>query len=1169
MTYTGSQEIRQEASSSVPCPLCERDHYCYLFLDVQGQVFKSICQWTDHPPEGWDRVGTAKDNRGIFCRQGYNRSQRRTFPDYLTLSPRDFGDIPQWQPTDPGDRPIIAGDLVLFHSGVPEGVWVVVKTRGGKHQGQHQILVTVRRPDTHHGGMEVPESDLAIATTDPTTGAVEHFIEYHYHGADLLPLGKVVRTQWTDRRRAYEKFRKSKQIRPYHWLGSQAEGFWSSGKGDRPWPLYREIEAKDEILRGGVVFAVAGEQAVETYRAMGLVATSCQGGESNFKDFIERLEAVFQEAKGLQLKPVLVIHPDHDLTGETKFAELLKECEFKKIPAVMLEPLDLWNELPPGGDIWDVVNRSGMNTATILQRLEGAVDEAIDRQEGEIFARQQRERWQAPEVYRGELGYWREDKETGKRYFRPQADFDFQVERELISEDGGGLVLQIKRTDDSSQRRVYIKSAEYSSTQLFTNALKRSLGGGVVCNLSSDRLQALIRVRLHEYRTTRRGKAYRLIDRIGQQPDGCWVFEHIQFTKHGESTNEDRSLWVFNPEITGNNAHFKPPAIPPHDPGALPKLVAAMQRAFGSNFAPAMLTLGYAAAACHYQEIQEKEGAFPILNLYGDPGSGKTTAAECALSLVGQHKEGMMVEVSVSAAYERLKLAGGLLHCLDDPKRDELLDEFLKGFYNAKARVVRGKDAAGFNTQKPHSPLMVTSNHACGENSAATQSRLVRLFFPKTTDGDGSAFRELPRLQEEASACFTDLVKLGYPAEAIYELEQEIAEHVPNAHLRIAKSLALVLCYAMRVAALAGIDGQILKDYVMNVVAAQVNDPDESGDSLRDFLEKVFTLESEAKIGEWNFRWVEKKDGDRALTIYMPGVWAALDKNFKVSYNKRIIEALLQSKGLSKTRGNFDSDEDQSRHYKRMKLTMNEESLADCKPERTTRWCYELPASLLKEYSEKSGSSQKRSSRSSADFEEPQGIDTPSEEVDDLKDHQRSSEIIKAPTPENAAQGSDDLFAPVMTSDDLIDHQPQPQAEHGVDASQKDVMILMISNTPTPQPSFTTVNNPSASSGTPEAIATEIAPGDFVVISASGSWIKAGSDRIEWNDIPHGFRDRETKEVPLSRFEDMELLQELTDRSLVIGISEDGKRVRVRNCTTNRISVFGRGFVHLIKKGGS
>lgn len=893
------ETIGLEASRTTPCPLCDHDHYCYLVQDGQGTIIKAICQWTDEAPEGWNRTGTAKDGRGIFTKQGL-RTKRRHFPDYVQLSPQEKADIPQWK------------DHLLDMSGDP-----LPLPKSGK------------------------ERELAI--------------EYLYPNEVGQPLGKVVRRQWSDRRRAYDQNRKTKHIRPWHWVGTLGDGFWSDrGKGDKPWPLYRETEAKEEILRGGVVFAVAGEQAVETYRSLGLTAVTCQGGEANCQQIVDRLASTFDQARADGHKPILAIHPDNDITGESKFGELLlRECEFAKIPAVALNPFSLWAEMPPGGDIKDWVD-SGITNEAILQTLEIAIDEAIEFQEEEARARVQRSRWKAPEAWHGELGYWVE--KEGNRVFIPKTDFDFQVERELASEDGGGLVLQIKRTVDRSQRRIFIKSTDYTTTQKFEDALKRALGDNVICNLSTYEVKALIRVRLHEYHITRKGKVYRLIDRVGQQANGTWVFKDCQFTQSGEPTVENDSLWVWNSKLTGEESTCPAPAIAPQDPNALKNLVDVMRRAFGSNIYPALINLGYAAAAVHYQQIIEEEGAFPILNSFGDPASGKTTAAQCALSLVGMHNDGMLSDISLSAAYERLKLAGSLLHCFDDPMRTPELNAFLKGFYNGKARVVRGKDVS-FNVQRPHSPMMVTSNHACGENDAATQSRLVRLWFRKTNDGDRQAFYQLPAVQKAASGCLTQLIKLGYPAAEVHQLEQELLTHLPLAHIRIAKSLALVLCYAMKVAQLAEAS-EDLKGYILNVVCPGVNDPDEAGDSLRDFFEKLFVLHSQSKIGDWNLRYINGEDEEpKALALHIPSVWAVFDKEFSATYNRKVIESLIAENGGHASTQKFHRSEDESKAYYRTLLTPRYDANGDLVPPTPPQWtnrrCLEIPIEAVKNLSEK------------------------------------------------------------------------------------------------------------------------------------------------------------------------------------------------------------------------
>lgn len=280
--------------------------------------------------------------------------------------------------------------------------------------------------------------------------------------------------------------------------------------------------------------------------------------------------------------------------------------------------------------------------------------------------------------------------------FMPLADFDFYVERVLESSDGGGLALRISRLRAGrlSTKRTIVNSVDCTSVRDFQDAIKKGLGTGVSCKLRPDDLQNLLHDRVEHYHQ-KGGRTYRLIDRIGQQSDGCWIFEHCQFARDGSPTSEELSGWVWNPRL-GIEDFMPSPKIVEQDALALKRLVDAQRKFFGSNFKPALIVLGWTVASLHYQQIIAKDGSFPIANLIGDPGTNKTIAAENALGLVGWPKLGMLSRVSASALYERLKLSGSLPGCWDDPERTPELDETLKGLYNAKPRVVRG------NAQEPH-----------------------------------------------------------------------------------------------------------------------------------------------------------------------------------------------------------------------------------------------------------------------------------------------------------------------------------------------------------------------------------------------------------------------------------------------------------------------------------
>ncbi len=156
-----------------------------------------------------------------------------------------------------------------------------------------------------------------------------------------------------------------------------------------------------------------------------------------------------------------------------------------------------------------------------------------------------------------------------------------------------------------------------------------------------------------------------------------------------------------------------------------------------SQIAPAIITLGWAVACLHFQEIIKVEKRFPLLNLFGDPGCGKTIMAENGLSLAGfVQGAGSFCKVTESALYEHLKLSGSLPLLWDDPDKSPWLDTLIQRLYNGKPRMVRG------NSQLPHTSLMITSNHVIGDAKPATLSRILRV-RSKTVGKDQSAIARI------------------------------------------------------------------------------------------------------------------------------------------------------------------------------------------------------------------------------------------------------------------------------------------------------------------------------------------------------------------------------------------------------------------------------------------
>lgn len=706
-------------------------------------------------------------------------------------------------------------------------------------------------------------------------------------------------------------------MRPWRKLNEQ----WVEGKGGQEFPLYRLGDVATAIRQGEIVFAVGGEQAVEVLASLGLAATTNQGGEDGCHQISEALAPIFQEipisrqqdndevtkredleqpqaeAK-FELKPLLVIWGDNDAKGSEFATKIAKTCSKHSIPHVILEPQTLWSEMPKKGDVKDWVDWCGqqqISESEMLLRLELAIEQAINLSEIDARYRWQRSNWNPPTSWQGEIGKWIQKKDASP-VWQPCCNFDFQIERELQDSNGGGLVLQVKRhfEDSYQQQRVILNSMDYTSTEKFVNALKRALGTGICCNLTSFELNQLLAVRLHEYRTSRQGKVLKRIECYGQQEDGTWVLGDRSFTKNGQLISEDESGWVFG-HVSAEGDEIPCPELASPNQFALNRLIDTARLFFGSeNIHQVLLTIGWVVAGLHSQEIFRDKKWFPLLNMHGEPGSCKTLAAETGLSLVGTNwaEKGMVSRASVSAIYEHGSKTGSLPFIWDDPPRNPDTEEIFKTWANRKARLVRG------NRQEPKSPLGCDANHVIGSDQAATYTRMVRLPFERAKSGDNSAFTQLQEAQKYASGAFPFLLSLGYPKAEIAALEKELLLHLPKAHARIAQALSIVVCYTQKLIQMVG-GSEDVKQWAIARLCPAEDDADSAGDSLRDFISKLQALEAINEVGDWNKKIVtDKNTGQKFVAIYAANAWKMVDLRFKpATYNEKSLKVLIEKAG--------------------------------------------------------------------------------------------------------------------------------------------------------------------------------------------------------------------------------------------------------------------------------
>ncbi|WP_292788904.1 hypothetical protein [Nostoc sp. NMS7] len=250
--------------------------------------------------------------------------------------------------------------------------------------------------------------------------------------------------------------------------------------------------------------------------------------------------------------------------------------------------------------------------------------------------------------------------------------------------------------------------------------------------------------------------------------------------------------------------------------------------------------------------------------------------------------------------------------------------------------------------------MAIISNHVLGGEQAATYTRITRIPYDVATGGDKAAFQELKAAQAEASGAFPQLIALGYPKKAIDEIESELLQYLPYAHARIAQNLAIVTWYAQKIVDMTG-GAENIKQWVIENCCNSENDSDASGDSLKDYLDKILTLEAENLIGDWNFKRNVERDGQLYHALYAHDAWKLLDHRFKpATYNERSLKALvIKAGGITNITSRFSCTRDEVLAYKRALLVPRTDAdgneINPYLPETLPRKAWLIPASLWDE----------------------------------------------------------------------------------------------------------------------------------------------------------------------------------------------------------------------------
>lgn len=177
-----------------------------------------------------------------------------------------------------------------------------------------------------------PATAFPVYETQQRTQSTVKEAEYLYVGGTLKKV----------------KYRRADGSKYCTWLHREGDRWEKGRKGIAP-GLYRSQPDLPEV-----VFLVEGEKDVESIKAMGLPAVSLPDGSQS--KWESSYDSVFQD------KRVLIL-PDNDEPGQ-KYAQMCAANIYGKAEKVwILDLKDAWPEIPPKGDVSDMIQQFGAEIA--------------------------------------------------------------------------------------------------------------------------------------------------------------------------------------------------------------------------------------------------------------------------------------------------------------------------------------------------------------------------------------------------------------------------------------------------------------------------------------------------------------------------------------------------------------------------------------------------------------------------------------------------------------------------------------------------------------------------------------------------------------------------------------------------------------------------------------
>lgn len=266
-------------------------------------------------------------------------------------------------------------------------------------------------------------------------------------------------------------------------------------------------------------------------------------------------------------------------------------------------------------------------------------------------------------------------------------------------------------------------------------------------------------------------KTCREVEQLGWQREGFWAWSNGVLDDNGEMRSIDelgsveaKGQWYYLPALSSffkaDTQLFQFERRFIHTPSGtdLNTLAEKMLVVYGNN---AIVGIGYTLATLFRDYIFRRFNSFPMLNIFGQKGTGKTEMAITLLHLFGNHADGLnMTNATLPALADHVSHCRNALVHIDEYKNSVEYDkiEFLKGLYDGTGRSRMNMDRDKKKEMTPVDCGIILTGQERTTADNALFSRVIYLTVSQTVFSaeQNAAYEDLKRYEKQGLTCITN-----------------------------------------------------------------------------------------------------------------------------------------------------------------------------------------------------------------------------------------------------------------------------------------------------------------------------------------------------------------------------------------------------------------------------